>query len=302
MAQLRHYFGISYNSAFIGIFLLIVIICGNNVVALSLKGTEVTFLKSGDQVPVDIIAENLENGISRYNISIVVDSPDVATVSRLFFPVWAENRLRTELPSPDVWMSAEDVSNTIKKGTTSARLGMVVLSSLEPGYTGLKIHVTTFEDDDNNDLSGQGATDFAILLVPNKTITMTSPGITRTTLLSVSPTLTLKPTTLTVSKINNTVSKNYSALIPPITNTVTPITSYYYETPLVTSEPTYEFQTRLASFHDNTPAITITSTPLLSITKRTQNFKWSDITESNSLPLIICGILFFIAFALLIRR
>jgi len=277
------------------------IFCCINASALILKGTDVYFSKSGDQMPVDIIAENAVNGISHYNISIKVDSPDIATVSRLFFPLWAENRLRTELPSPEVWMSADDTGNIIEKGTAHTRLGMVMLSSLGAGETGITLNVNSLVDDDNTELSGSGANDLLLSLVPNKTITLAAPSLTQTSMVSVTPLLTPEVSATTGTRINSFKSQNVSALNYSFTSTITPASSSGYAITFTASEfPQYVSPTT-PYYSFSTPEVTKTLSYHVQITEVTQKSEGTDIFGLNSLPFIISGILLIIAFALLIR-
>jgi S-layer protein (TIGR01567 family) len=96
---------------------------------------------------VNLILNNISNGLSGYNITISLSNASVASFGSIDFPAWAVAHLNGSLSSGSVWIKAADLNHQIENSTQNVILANVTVKGEIPGYTKVTITIGKMDDD-----------------------------------------------------------------------------------------------------------------------------------------------------------
>ncbi|WP_269851944.1 hypothetical protein [Methanosarcina horonobensis] len=114
-------------------------------------------LGAGESCELFLSVDNLPDGLSGYNLTVELDSPDVAEIQAVSFPEWATLTDVSELPASSVRLKAVDLQEAIGKGANDAELAVLTLKGLKGGSTGITVTVSRMDDDLENTIMLDGA-------------------------------------------------------------------------------------------------------------------------------------------------
>ena len=104
---------------------------------------------------VNLILNNISNGLSGYNITISLSNASVASFGSIDFPAWAVANLNGSLPSDSVWIKAVDLNNQINNSTQNVILANVTVKGETTGYTKVTINIGKMDDDSGTAIKPQ---------------------------------------------------------------------------------------------------------------------------------------------------
>jgi YVTN family beta-propeller protein len=100
---------------------------------------------------VQIMMDEVPEGLSGFNITISVSDPEIAEITAVSFPIWGQLPKNSTLPSSSVWIKTVDFENEVHSGDTNVLLGTITLTGKKAGTSDLSI-VKTMISDDNGSL------------------------------------------------------------------------------------------------------------------------------------------------------
>ncbi len=130
----------------LGIFLGLGVSCASasNVVSFNPQTVE---LSPGSSQNVQIIMDEVPDGLSGFNITISVLDPEIAEITAVSFPSWGMMPRNSTIPSSSVWIKVSDLDKKVGSGDTNVLLGTITLTGKKAGTTDLNIPKTQISAD-----------------------------------------------------------------------------------------------------------------------------------------------------------
>jgi len=94
---------------------------------------------------INVTLTNVSNGLSGYNITMVVDK---ATVKSIDFPSWASLKINSSVPSKTVWFKAVDLMEQVQGNAQNVKIVTLTMEIEKMGI--LKANLTSVRVDDDN--------------------------------------------------------------------------------------------------------------------------------------------------------
>ncbi|AKB30300.1 cell surface protein [Methanosarcina siciliae T4/M] len=104
----------------------------------------------GDTAEMELLADKLPEGFSTYVLNISVTDPEIARISGVSFPAWADTTSSTETPAASVEIKASDLNQQVEAGASNVTLATVGLEALGYGTANITVSVESFKDDSEN--------------------------------------------------------------------------------------------------------------------------------------------------------
>jgi PKD repeat protein len=133
----------------LGIFLGFGISCASaaNVVSFNPQTVD---LHPGSSQNVQIVMDEVPNGLSGFNITISVLDPEIAEIAAVSFPGWNAMPKNSTIPSSSVWIKVSDLNDQVVAGNTNVLLGTITLTGKKAGTSDLSIPKTKISDDNGS--------------------------------------------------------------------------------------------------------------------------------------------------------
>jgi PKD repeat protein len=139
---------------------------------------ELTVGNSGDTASFELVLDQAPEGLSGYNMTLVVSDPQVAEFTAVTFPAWAEIKGNGLLPSSSVWIKAADLGDLVLPDSTQVPIATITIRGKTTGSTS----ITAVINQMSNDSDGLNMTP----TIRSGTFTVGSPD-TSSAILSVNP-------------------------------------------------------------------------------------------------------------------
>jgi hypothetical protein len=107
----------------------------------------------GSTTGINITLNEVQNGLSGYNLTISLSNTSIAEIISVSFPEWAALHDNSTLPGDSVWIKAADLNDQIKSGTTNISLATLTIRGDSPGDTSIIAMVTKMDDDNGNPIN-----------------------------------------------------------------------------------------------------------------------------------------------------
>lgn len=101
----------------------------------------------GGSVEIPITLEEVENGLSGYNLTVTLSDPGCAEVAAVSFPTWASLHRQGAVPAGETWIEAVDLGGEAEGNSTRIDLGTITLRGIREGPTDLVITPVRVQDD-----------------------------------------------------------------------------------------------------------------------------------------------------------
>ena len=98
----------------------------------------------GETQSYNVILDSAPDGLSGFNITITVQNPSVAQITRVSFPAWANPKSNSTIPSTSVWCKAVDLNGD--SGTANISLCTILVRADNYGTTNITIIPERIED------------------------------------------------------------------------------------------------------------------------------------------------------------
>ncbi len=130
----------------LGIFLGLGVSCASasNVVSFNPQTVE---LSPGSSQNVQIVMDEVPDGLSGFNITISVLDPEIAEITGVSFPSWGMMPRNSTIPSSSVWIKVSDLDKKVGSGDTNVLMGTITLTGKKEGTTDLNIPKTQISAD-----------------------------------------------------------------------------------------------------------------------------------------------------------
>ena len=131
-----------------GIVLILIIlgICVSITTADTLYIRNGTVSNTGESVIVDIVLDEATQGLSGYNISVELLSPDVGEIVGVSFPDWATLTDNSSVPADSVILKGVDSGQQITPPSYNVSFGTVTLRGDQEGTSILNITINVMDD------------------------------------------------------------------------------------------------------------------------------------------------------------
>jgi uncharacterized repeat protein (TIGR01451 family) len=107
-----------------------------NVVSFNPQTVE---LLPGSSQNVQIVMDEIPNGLSGFNITFTIIDPEIAEITAVSHPTWAILKSNSTTPSSSVWIKASDLTNITVPGNTNVPFGTITIKGKKAGTTDLNI-------------------------------------------------------------------------------------------------------------------------------------------------------------------
>ena len=105
-----------------------------SITAGSARGASV-----GGNATVPIVLASAPNGISGYNISVVLADPSVGEITAVTFPEWAGLKSGSAVPAGRISLQAVDISMQVPVGATNVTLATLTVKGKGAGSTAITV-------------------------------------------------------------------------------------------------------------------------------------------------------------------
>ena len=97
---------------------------------------------AGEQMDFTIIIDRVPEGLSGYNITVIIENPLVAEIVDASYPDWVSfSSIYPSLPAGYVNLMASDLTGTLRPGGTNVELGYLTIRGLSQGASALTMNV-----------------------------------------------------------------------------------------------------------------------------------------------------------------
>ncbi|HII01026.1 TPA: hypothetical protein HA351_05020 [Methanosarcinaceae archaeon] len=130
---------------------------------------ETALVIEGEGTEIRVMADEFPEGLAGYNLTFSIEDPEIAEITEIEFPVWANLTASSDLPAASVYMTAFDGDEMIQAGAESVILGNLTVSGKAFGKTNLTITVEDLDDDSGNPVEAtvlEGSIEVKMALIP----------------------------------------------------------------------------------------------------------------------------------------
>ena len=121
-----------------------------NVISFNPQTVE---MDMGSSQNVQIVMDEIPDGLSGFNITISVLDPENAEITAVSFPSWNTMPRNSTVPSSSVWIRAADFNHQVESGATNALLGTITITGKKAGTTNLSISEGSYYDPDGGNFT-----------------------------------------------------------------------------------------------------------------------------------------------------
>ena len=118
------------------------------VSAYGIAFPDLTVGNTGDTASFELVLDQTPEGLSGYNMTIVVTDPQVAEITGVTFPAWAGMKGNDILPSSSVWIKAADLQDQVLVNSTQVPVATITIRGKSTGSTSINGVITQMSDDD----------------------------------------------------------------------------------------------------------------------------------------------------------
>jgi len=115
---------------------------------------------------INLTLDKAQNGLSGYNITVLLSNATVAEITSVSFPKWATLHSNSTLPADSLWIKATDLYDKIKSGATNITLATITLRGDKKGISDILITVTKMDDDNGYSINPNTVSGQVIILIP----------------------------------------------------------------------------------------------------------------------------------------
>ncbi len=130
---------------------------------------ETALVIEGEGAEIRVVADEFPEGLAGYNLTFSIEDPEIAEITEIEFPVWANLTDISGLPAASVYMTAFDGDEMIQARAKSVILGNLTVSGKAFGKTNLTITVEDLDDDSGNSVEAtvlEGSIEVKMALTP----------------------------------------------------------------------------------------------------------------------------------------
>ncbi|MCM1987800.1 PQQ-binding-like beta-propeller repeat protein [Methanococcoides seepicolus] len=127
----------------------------------------------GQVTQIQIMASEFPEGLSGYNLTVVIDDPTVAEIVDIEYPAWATMVENSSMPGTSIYLKALDGESNVEAGAKDVLLATLTVSGKEFGSTGLSLTVEGLDDDSGtaiDALPSTGTIEVTMTPLPGKTV------------------------------------------------------------------------------------------------------------------------------------
>ncbi|AKB36571.1 cell surface protein [Methanosarcina siciliae C2J] len=109
-------------------------------------------VSENESTEINLVASNFPAGLSGYNLTVVIDDPDVAEIVDIEYPTWALITENSTLPGTSIYMKTVDLEDSVQEGAADVVLATLTVSGKEKGSANLSIGVKRLEEDSGDSI------------------------------------------------------------------------------------------------------------------------------------------------------
>ncbi|HUU75663.1 MAG TPA: hypothetical protein VMW63_06190 [Methanoregulaceae archaeon] len=114
---------------------------------------QISAIIAGEETELVITIDEVPEGLSGYNISVIVENPQVAEIVSVSYPGWvAFSNIFPPPPGGYVYMTASDLKDEVHPGDQDIDLGYVTIHGLNQGGTAVTLGVNRLSAESGDDI------------------------------------------------------------------------------------------------------------------------------------------------------
>nr|WP_319539398.1 PEGA domain-containing protein [uncultured Methanospirillum sp.] len=215
----------------IALFLIGCILLVGAASATTIELSGVSISGAGQSASIPITLDAVSSGLAGYKLNAALSTSGVAKITAITMPDWASMKnVDGTLPGESVNLTAVDLSDTIKSGSTNVPVATLTVEGVAAGSTNLVLTVSELTDDSGNAIQFTmaqagivvGGSESTATPSPTPTITSTAtvtatptPTETSTSSPTATPTVTVTPTITATVTATPTPTQTIAQLATP---------------------------------------------------------------------------------------